>query len=77
MIIRQMKHKSVQIGKKIGNERVNEYYRHKNLESFHNYLKRIDEEDQKSDENMQNIKKMSSQMKKLQKKIQKKQNKLK
>lgn len=37
-----MKYRSVEMGKKVGNQRVNEYYRSKNKQSYNNYIKMIE-----------------------------------
>ena len=40
-----MKHKSVEMSKKMGHYRVNEYYRLRNLQSYKDYVHKIDSED--------------------------------
>ena len=72
-----MRHQSIEIGKKIGNERVNQFYRTQNLKSLNNYTSMIEEEDKKSQENDKEIKTMNKKLKKLEININKKQSRLK
>ena len=36
-----MRHQSIELGKKAGNERINQYYRNKNQVSLNNYMAMI------------------------------------
>lgn len=72
-----MRHQSIELGKKVGNEKINQYYRNKNQLSLNNYMAMISDEDSKREKNREMIRKMNDTIDQCKRDVNHKQDKLK